>query len=268
LWFFAKKSGDHIDSLHNQVLKKRQLVVTEDPKLHLVWHSQTVYLKPIPVCLLNYTFWNDHLLPQSVRGRASSAVSVEGLSAVCRLSLGFLRSYGYLIQYHSDFALAKQYHLIPEDIGFLQFERFIGPFRRVPDEAVANRYHFGQLRLSRLSLATRLIRPHYRGKRRVWYYHETRWSASDYFRDYLELLIAIFAVVSLALSGLQVITSSYSVDVWDSVVRGCWAFSVIVVCICGLVGLISVLAILIVLTFQAQFGVRRKLGERRLRRRS
>jgi hypothetical protein len=266
LWFFAKKSGNHIDSLHEQVLKKRQVVVTEDPNLHLVWHSQTIYLKPIPMFLLNHRIWSDHLLSQTANGPGPLATPIEELSDVCRLSLGFLRSYGYLIQHRSDFVIAKHHQLIPEDITFLQFERFIAPFRRVPDEAVANRYHFGQLRLSRLNLATRLIHTIHRGRRKIWYYHETRWTTSDYFRDYLELLFTIFVVVSLALSAMQVMTSSYSVGDWNSVVWGCWVVSTIVLCTCGLLAVISAIAVLAVLIFQAQFGIRKMLEDRKRRK--
>lgn len=104
---------------------------------HLVWHNETVYIKPIPVCLMNYTFWMKFIV--SPTSPAGSPVPVTSLSDICRLILGFLRSYAYLIRHCSDFIIAQQTNLVPANITFLQFEAFIGPYRDIPDEVVAKR---------------------------------------------------------------------------------------------------------------------------------
>lgn len=46
LWLVARKSGGSIDAFHRQRIKGRNIVPTEDPKLHLVWHHDKIYLKP------------------------------------------------------------------------------------------------------------------------------------------------------------------------------------------------------------------------------
>lgn len=36
LWWMAKQDSENISPLHRQLVKRRNIVVTEDPKLHLV----------------------------------------------------------------------------------------------------------------------------------------------------------------------------------------------------------------------------------------
>lgn len=43
LWLVARKSGAHIDPLHLQLIKDRDIVITEDPKLHLVWYWHNLH---------------------------------------------------------------------------------------------------------------------------------------------------------------------------------------------------------------------------------
>lgn len=62
-------------------------MIREDPKLHLVWYSDTIYIKPIPQCLLNFEFWRTFLCnPQ--HAKVSDAASHHTRSA-----RGFLRTY-------------------------------------------------------------------------------------------------------------------------------------------------------------------------------
>ncbi|KAG5743370.1 hypothetical protein H9Q72_012973 [Fusarium xylarioides] len=43
----SKKSSSHIDALHVHLRKRRTITIAEHARLHLVWHSDTVYLKPL-----------------------------------------------------------------------------------------------------------------------------------------------------------------------------------------------------------------------------
>lgn len=267
LWFFSRKSGSHIDPLHKQLSKARKVVLIEDPGLHLVWHENTIYLKPIPIWLLCSAIWDQQLIRLSNiitgNGRSPSPapLSPAHYSDLTRSAIGFLRSYSWLIRHPSDFILAQQANLVPEGIDGPDFETFIRTFRTLPDAAVTERYHFGQLRLSRLHLATRLVRPvsvvGTKQRKLWWYYHETRWTASQYFRDYLTVLVAVFAVLSLALSGMQVVLAA---DVNQSALaKGFWGSAIAVVVLCGIVGLVWILAVVIILVCQVQFAVRKKI---------
>ena len=37
LWLMATRSGSNISPLHHQRIKGRRILITEDPRLHLVW---------------------------------------------------------------------------------------------------------------------------------------------------------------------------------------------------------------------------------------
>src|SRR5947207_5831713 len=60
---FTTKSSSHIAPLHDHVGKGRKITVTEKPGLHLVRYYATIYVKPIPHCLINFAFWERYLRP-------------------------------------------------------------------------------------------------------------------------------------------------------------------------------------------------------------
>lgn len=129
LWLVASMSGASIDPLHRQIVKGRNIVPSEDPKLHLVWHDDKIYLKPIPVCLLNHDFWTT-FLPSSTEKSSPIVnrppVSRKALGEFDRTAaVGFLRSYAFLIQHYLDFILARDHHLIPRDIDWIKWSTFI-----------------------------------------------------------------------------------------------------------------------------------------------
>ena len=227
LWFFAKKSSVHIDAIHQHIMKQRNVIVTEDPALHLVWYFGTIYLKPIPKFLMSHAFWIDHLMPPNVpqEGR----VQVNDLSHVCRTALGFLRSYSHLVRHDSDFIIAQQSNLIPKDVEFPEFQRFIRCFRTVEDQAVSPRYHFGQFRLTRLNWAICLLPP--RGPWTLVFrrYHREHIQTGQYIQSYAGPLLFVFAVLTLILSAMQVVASVLGDQTWDAFVRASWGFSVAVI---------------------------------------
>ncbi|KAB8219540.1 hypothetical protein BDV33DRAFT_231417 [Aspergillus novoparasiticus] len=173
------------------------VVPTEDPSLHLIWHRNQIYIKPIPVCLFNYGFWDIYLRPTKNNNHQTSSTLDPSIA------MGFLRSYAFLTPHRLDFILAKESHLIPEDIDWIAWSRFIHKFRELSDEQVAQRYHYGQLRLSRLNWAVRIVRPQHANT--LWFYHLPHWSITSYLSQATVPLLFIFASVSVALSAMQVI---------------------------------------------------------------
>ena len=228
LWFFAKKSSAHIDPIHQHIMKQRNVVVTEDPALHLVWFYGTVYLKPIPKYLLSHAFWKDHLMPANLQDK-EGRVQVDDTSHVCRTAVGFLRSYSHLIRHDSDFLIAQKSNLIPKGIEFTDFQRFIRCFRKIEDRAVSPRYHFGQFRLTRLNWAICLLPP--RGPCAFMFrrYVREHLQTGQYIQRYAGLLLFIFAVLTLILSAMQVVATVLGDQTWDAFVRASWGFSVAVI---------------------------------------
>src|SRR5208282_4898449 len=88
---FLLSNRNNISPLHHQALMGRQILITERPDLHLVWYYDRIFIKPIPLCLLNYEFYSNHLLKAPDGAR------------FCADANGFLRTYASLIIHESDF---------------------------------------------------------------------------------------------------------------------------------------------------------------------
>lgn len=146
LWLVARKDGIYIDSLHEHLIKGRTIVTAEDPKLHLVWYYETVYIKPLPDYLLNHNIWTRFISPENAQPLHKQPQHNKHRAAV-----GFLRSYSFLIRHESDFIIAQRANLIPKYVSFQRFQKFMQPFRSVQDKEVSHRYQYGQFRLSHLN---------------------------------------------------------------------------------------------------------------------
>jgi hypothetical protein len=174
--------------LHHQAARGRNVIVTENPQLHLIWANDRIFIKPIPPYLLSFAFWE----------------FLQRKDPLFRAAAGFLRSYSYLIRYETDFRLAfsDALSLIPTSgsntpITFEQFSRFIAPFSLLDDSAVNPRYHYGELRLSRLNTCTRL----FLGK---FTFHHIHAQWGTYLGRLLAPTLSVFAGLSVVLSAMQV----------------------------------------------------------------
>lgn len=246
LHFVSPRNFTRIDPLHRFHIKKMQVVIAEDPGLHLIWYYDTIFIKPIPSFLLSFKMWTDCLLPATVpnsqQGVAPGTSTLQNqystdlLSYHCKSALGFLRTYAFLVRHLSDFEIARGLRLVPQDVSYADFRAYVDPFRSLPDEAVAARYHFGQMRLTRLNWAVRLLQP--RSVRaggwfanRLWYL-ELGTQSSAYVRDWLPPLLFAFAVLSLVLSAMQVMLANTEASTWGAFPRVSWRFSVGTVVFC------------------------------------
>lgn len=191
LWIMSTPSSTNINPLHRQRVKGREIIVTEEPRLHLVWFYDRIFIKPLPKYLLSYALWETFLVN-------------EGGPLVCRdelrrATLGFLRTYRYLIQHESDFTIAKQEHLslIPKNVEWEEFCEFISALDKVEDSDVSKRYCYGELRLSRLNLYAPLLMGNS-------HYENLHGQYGDYFARMYGPILFVFAVVSTVLNSMQV----------------------------------------------------------------
>ena len=262
LWLVAKKSGDHIDALHQHCIQNRKITIAEDPALHLIWYYGILYLKPIPQCLFIHAFWKDYLLPSKPECLGDQqAYATASNSHLCRTALGYLRSYSFLVQHESDYLIAQRADLIPKDITYQEFRRFILPFRSIPDEAVSPRYHFGQLRLSRLKYAVRLLRPFSLGSTMV-YHHSCYWQTGQCLRRFGTPLLFLFAAFSVVLSAMQVTLAALPQDTWPAFVRASWGFSVTAFILIAGFAVSAMLGVLAILVSQGQYALRMRHREK------
>ncbi|KAF2421118.1 hypothetical protein EJ08DRAFT_641674 [Tothia fuscella] len=192
LWLVSTQSSDHISPLHQQLVKGRSIVIAENPELHLTWIYNRVFLKPIPPFLLSWAFWRFYLTsPHSPLG--------ESRIAVHRAAVGFLRSYFFLIRHSSDFKLATQHDLLPDNISYFQIRTFLACFSELPDQTVSARYAFGELRLARVNFWGRLFQRRF-ALQKV----QVHYSYSLYFARFYGPLLFVFAIFSTILSAMQV----------------------------------------------------------------
>jgi hypothetical protein len=182
LWLVATQKSSHISSLHKQIVRGRQIVIAEDPELHLVWAYDRVYVKPIPKWLLSHTFWIAYICGHEELEKAAK---------------GYLRSWYYLVRHKSDFAIAQENKLVPKREKYGAFMRFLEAFGRIPDDEVTSRYHFGDLRLTRLNFYGKF----FLGE---WTFFKLYGQYGPYFARFYGPLLFVFGVLSVVLSAMQV----------------------------------------------------------------
>jgi hypothetical protein len=247
--------------LHVQRVKEREIIVSEQMDLHLVWQPKRIYIKPLPRYLLDVGFWETHLCGKPARTDANahgSALDVpgaqlastagagngddtanasdgdDGFAALHQCALGFLLSYMALIAHESDYRIAHELGLLPNEVKWPQWVQLAAevlsngararalegddkdtrrassgggnsssvPYhlRHYPD--VNRRFHYGELRLGRLNLVYRLRKGHlqygYMGS------NSAHASYGSYFRRNASSLLTIFAYVTIVLSAMQV----------------------------------------------------------------
>ncbi|KAN0108807.1 hypothetical protein V8E51_008549 [Hyaloscypha variabilis] len=250
-------SSANVHPLHDQLAKGRCIKITEEPRLHLIWYYHTIFVKPLPHCLLNHGFWEQYLRPSTLdkTPQERTLYNPSLLSDNCRAALGFIRTYAHLIRHESDFRIAKDEHLIPEHVTYTEFQLFIEPFRYVSDDAVSLRYHYGQIRLTRLNWAVRIFRP--ASMRRVfpWWYQNLYVQTGQYLQGFAAPLLFLFAGLSLILSSMQVVLAALPQDVWEAFAKASRGFSVTVIILIVGLSLFALLAVIYWFMHQLKFGI-------------
>lgn len=193
LWLVAKSDASHISSLTHQVVRGRQIIVTEKPELHLIWIYDRVFIKPIPKYLLSHAFWEFYLIG------SDSPIPDPLKQDIRKAALGFLRSYLHLIRHKSDFILATddKLRLVPKHIRYAEFVSFIKAFETILDVDVAARYGFGELRLTQMNFCSKIFL-------RRFTYQKVHGQYGAYFARFYGPILFIFASFSVALAAMQV----------------------------------------------------------------
>lgn len=264
LWIIAKQSFENIDALHVQQSRGRRIVPFNDARLHLVWSHDRIFVKPLPACLLNHDFWKLYIHRQRDEGDAPTS-KIIGHDSIRALAQGFLRSYALLIETPLHLKLAQGSHLVPDDVDWYMWSKFIHGFRHLQDDAVAKRYHFGQLRLTRLNWLVRLHRPH--SAATWWFYDVPHWSIGAYLRTVAVPLLFIFASVTLTLSSMQVALTVPPDVLWSDpsdafnlrpMYWAFWAFSLTLIWASVVIWSLLLGVPLIILAWQLQWGFRHR----------
>ncbi|KAL8849548.1 MAG: hypothetical protein Q9221_005482 [Calogaya cf. arnoldii] len=199
LWLVATQSSSHISTLHEQVLKGCNVVIAENPELHLTWTANREFIKPLPGYMLSHAFWAIHLA--SSTPSSTHIVHRKPPVALVKAALGFMRTYYYLIQHESDLHIAKQCRLLPSscaDITLEQYHAFITGFGDIQDNQVSPRYSsYGTLRLSRLNLWAKIF------LHRFQFYNINR-QYGEYFARFYAPILFFFGILTVVLGAMQV----------------------------------------------------------------
>ncbi len=231
--------------LHHQIMLRRNIVVTEDMELHLVWYKTRIFIKPVPTYLLDPAFWASQRLDRGpADGDGDGDAKRRREVAAC--ARGFLFTYTALIAYPSDFRIAKERGLIPDGLTWEDWRQkaadLVGSHSY---EAVNWRFWYGELRLSRLNKIYRLtLRSPLRGYSLV----SGHAALGDLVSDNFALLGSLLAYMAIVLTAMQVglattqlqpsptfQSASYGFTVFSIVAPLIGAF-VILVCVLVLIG--------------------------------
>jgi len=191
LWLAGLPTSPH--SLHYQRLKKKEIVVADQFDLHLVWGSDSIFVKPFPRYLLSSSFWRQHLCIDS---------------HLYQIALGFLFSYIALIEREVDFQIARNHDLIPAEItwqkwlvlteGVLSKSAGMNMSHHNPLALVNPRFYYGELRLGRLNWIVRLARRQSPG------YYSGFATCGTFVKNNGNTFIIVFAYMTIVLSAMQV----------------------------------------------------------------
>lgn len=197
LWWMCKQDSASISSLHRQHVKRRSIVVTEDPKLHLVWFYDRIFIKPLPRCITSHAFWRGFLCAAGPDAASTS----NRIDPIRSAALGYLRTYAHLIRHESDLRIAQDPSLclVPAEVTWEQFSQFASAFASIQDADVSPRYAYGEIRLTRLNLYAPIL------LRRA-FFQRVQYQYAAYFAQYYAPLLFVMGVASIVLSGLQVCT--------------------------------------------------------------
>lgn len=179
--------------LHRQRLLQRAIDVTEDPNEHLVWYDHRILIKPLPEYLLDYDFWADELCRDN------------GLHAS---ACGLLLSYSWLIVSPSDLRVAIEAGLLPQATTWNLWASLISDFLGRLDTRklyqVDRRYHYGELRLSRLDSLYRLGFAGLSMRNMVLAFMPLPDRYNTFFKRNFSWIIVGFVYVTVILSAMQV----------------------------------------------------------------
>ncbi|KAH6994663.1 hypothetical protein EDB82DRAFT_198776 [Fusarium venenatum] len=202
LWFAGRLEPPR--PLHLQLLLGRAITCTEQMDLHLIWSTGRIFIKPIPRFLLNRHMWGQYLSCKAGCSRDSLEHNTPcspqcGRQTLRKNAHGFLFSWAALVRYESDFWIAKEKHLIPNEVEWPQWVKFVESLNLehiYPH--VSPRFYHGELRLSRLDLIYRFWYTPLNGYLSRWNQYATM------LRENFDWLAVVVVYVVVILTAMQV----------------------------------------------------------------
>ncbi len=191
LWLAGRPSS--VRALHRQIMIGREITITEQADLHLVWQESRIYLKPMPGFLLDFGFWKNNLCRDEALYQSAS---------------GFLLSYVWLICHKSDLRIAHSKGLLPPEIDWERWILFSKSLLQSVDtnslDGINRRYHYGELRLTRLNWIYRVASKPRSTRTFVLGYMSGYNRYSVFVQRNFTWVLAAFVYVTIVLTAMQV----------------------------------------------------------------
>jgi len=146
----------YINPLWKQKLKGREILVTEQADLHLVWWKDKIYIKPLPVYLLDYGFFQHYLLgdgttfsnlngyqQQSNNNNNNTSINDDHHSSyekcidpreLHKAALGLLLTYTKLVRSPGDLEIAHDSNLLPKSLNWKTWSTFVAQITEYMNE--------------------------------------------------------------------------------------------------------------------------------------
>lgn len=198
LWMVGRPTPPR--PLHQQRFLNRQIVITERLDLHLVWATDRIFMKPLPRFLLDRRFWAAAFLRSETLPVLNQDMPVCSCASRRGRALGFLFSYAALIAHESDFHIAKEAYLIPEEVQWSAWRMAVHELlgTSLIYSRIDPRFHYGELRLSRLNKIYFFWKTPLRG-------YVSRWNQyGSFLHDNFALLASSTVYIAVVLTAMQV----------------------------------------------------------------
>lgn len=226
--------------LHRYKMYGYEILGTQQMDLHLLRFSNKLLVKPLPEYILDASFWEQHLCGDDNRELWESAT-------------GWLLSYVWLLTTPLDLKLAHEDALLPAAITWPWWKAFVTDFLNTVDmntlHQVNKRYHFGDLRLSRINsiYRTRFFTTHFV---RGYLYGYNRYVV--FFERNFSWILILFVFLSLVLSAMQVGTALDELSGSKAFMKG--SYGVVVLSMVSVVVVLGVVGVFFVGVFLFNMG--------------
>lgn len=224
--------------LHRYKMYGYEVLGTQQMDLHLLRYSNKLLVKPLPEYLLDAPFWELYMCGDTAQDRNN-----------WESATGWLLSYVWLITSPLDLKLAHEHTLLPASITWPWWKTFVTDFISHFDDIntlhpVNKRYHFGDLRLSRINTIyrTRFFTTHFV---RGYLYGYNRYVA--FFERNFSWILILFVFLSLVLSAMQVGTALDELNSSRAFMKG--SFGVVVMSMVSVAVVLGVVGAFFVVVF-------------------
>ncbi|KAH0562662.1 hypothetical protein GP486_002658 [Trichoglossum hirsutum] len=225
-WLWLAGWPYSIRPLHRQKTMQREVLITDSPQLHLVWRRSVIFVKPLPLFVLDHAFFENRI------SNSDSGLPPKVYDA----TLGFLLSYVKLIQCEADLKIAIDLGLFPSTchITWKMWSLFAREVRdNVLELGLEGRWRYGELQSLRINSVYRL---RHLTLKRLLPWDKTYKTA---LHDYFGWLLVVFVYLTVVLTSMQVVLATSAQPVTLDFQRTSFRFSVfcLVACAAALFGI-------------------------------